>query len=177
MAKASDTDWQTVRAGYNAEYAETGTCDMQRLASRFKVKYGTLRNRSSAEKWSEEGQRLHREVKLQTSAAAIPMIVKHRVDVMEKHLTFLGQVRQLALNQLGKAAKEEKLSVKEAMSLVFNSLRAEKMLHEMVSDGPTRDMTEDDLKQAMFDRFVEKMMADETPAGAAPEITAVAATH
>ena len=168
---AKKPSWDAIRAAYKAEIADTGTIDLIRLAKIHKVNYGTLRNRVSEGGWREEAEVLRTEVVKRTAELAVPVIVRHRIDVMDKHLTFLGQLRQAALTQLGEAARDKTLTVPQAMKIVFDSLRAEKMLQDMVSDGPTRDMTEDDLRQAMFDRFVEKFAlaaAEEPPAAPVP---------
>lgn len=153
-------DWPTIRAAYNVEVAETGTVNAERLAQKFDVPYGTLRNKISQDGWRAEADKLRAEVVEKTAQAAVPMIVKHRVEVMDRHLTFLGQVRQAALNQVGLAAKAGTLTVNQAMKVIFDSLRAEKMLQGMVEEGATGKMSEDEIRAAMFEDFVKRMSAE-----------------
>lgn len=168
--KTPKHDWTAIRAAYNVEIAENGTINLERLAEKFNVPYGTLRNEVSNKKWRPEADKLRAEVVEKTAQAAVPMIVKHRVEVMDRHLTFLGQVRQAALNQLGLAAKAGTLTVNQSMKLVFDSLRAEKMLQGMVEEGATGKMSEDEIRAAMFEDFIKRMSAElpATPADAKP---------
>lgn len=168
--KKKPTDWEAVRAAYNAEYADTGTCALDRLAEKFGVNYGTLRNHSSAENWREDAEKMRAEVVKKTAQLAVPVIAKHRVEVMEKHLTFLAQVRQVALNQIGEAMKAKQLALKDAIKLVFDSLRMEKLLHDMVADGPTASMSEDEIRQQLFADFAKRMEAEFRGEGQAPSL-------
>ena len=150
------TVWDEIRAAYNAQYAAEGTADFKQLAVDYGVNWGTLRNRASQEKWKDEAQKLRDIVLAQTENTVVPMIVKHRVEVIDKQLQKLGSIREMALAQLEGLLIAKKLTPDQVMKVVFDSLRAEKQLNEMIGDGLTHGMSEDEKEQIMFKTFVEK---------------------
>ncbi len=154
------TVWDEIRATYNAEFAADGTASLEKLATDYGVNYGTLRNRASQEKWKVDAQKLRDEVLAKTEATIVPILVKHRVEVIDSHLNKLGQIREIALTKLHDLVKQNKLTPDQTLKVVFDSLRAERMLNEMIGEGLTHGMSEDDKEQAMFRQFVTKFFAD-----------------
>lgn len=148
--------WDEIRAKYNATFASEGKADLQQLAIDYAVHYGTLRNKASKEKWSVEAQKLRDEVLAVSQSTVVPIIVKHRVETIDKHLQQLGGIREMALQKLAKLVAGDKLTPDQTLKVVFDSLRAERMLNEMIGDGLTHGMSEDEKEQAMFQEFVKK---------------------
>ena len=154
------TVWDEIRAAYNAEFATNGTADLNALATQYAVHYGTLRNKASQGKWKVEAQKLRDEVLAKTETTVVPMLIKHRVEVIDKQLQRLGSIRELALDQLQTLLIAKKLTPDQVMKVVFDSLRAERQLNEMIGDGLTHGMSEDEKEQAMFQQFVQKFFSD-----------------
>lgn len=161
-------NWEDIKQAYNAEYAANGDVDLQALAEKFGVAYGTIRNKVSNDAWRAGAQPLRDQVLRETREQVVPMLVKHRVDVIDSHLTFLGKLRASALNHLAKEAQGNKLTINQSMKIVFDSLRAEKMLHELVGDAPPRDGSEDEQTAALFTSFMKRMEAEAAANGPAP---------
>lgn len=156
------TVWDEIRAAYNAEFAAEGTVSLENLATNYGVNYGTLRNKASTEKWKVDAQKLRDEVVAKTEAAVVPILVKHRVEIIDSHLNKLGSIRELALNRLATLVQSNKLTPDQTIKVVFDSLRAERMLNEMIGEGLTHGMSEDDKEQAMFQQFIKKFFSDST---------------
>lgn len=152
--------WDEIRAAYNTIYAAEGKVDLIKLSSDYSVGYGTLRNRISQEKWKIDAQKLRDEVLAKSEGQVVPILIKHRVEVIDKQLQRLGGIRELALDKLQKLLVADKLSPDQVMKVVFDSLRAERQLNEMIGDGLTHGMSEDEKEQAMFQSFVQKFFAD-----------------
>ena len=154
------TVWDEIRSAYNATYASEGTADLKMLAEQYGVGYGTLRNKASAEKWKVEAQKLRDEVLAKSETQVVPILVKHRVEVIDKQLQRLGGIRELALDKLQKLLIADKLTPDQVLKVVFDSLRAERQMNEMIGDGLTHGMSEDEKEQAMFQEFVQKFFSD-----------------
>lgn len=157
---SKSTVWDEIRSAYNAEFAAEGKASLENLAKSYGVHYGTLRNRASQEKWKVEAQKLRDEVLAKSEAVVVPMLVKHRVEVIDKQLQRLGGLREVALDKLQKLLVADKLTPDQVMKVVFDSLRAERQLNEMIGDGLTHGMSEDEKEQAMFQSFVQKFFSD-----------------
>lgn len=157
---SKSTVWDEIRAAYNAAYAAEGKVSFEQLATDYGVHYGTLRNKASQEKWKVEAQKLRDEVLAKTEGQVVPILVKHRVEVIDKQLQRLGSIREIALDQLQNLLIAKKLSADQVMKVVFDSLRAERQLNEMIGDGLTHGMSESEKEQAMFSAFVQKYFGD-----------------
>lgn len=154
------TVWDELRAAYNTEFAAEGTVSLEQLAKDYGVNYGTLRNRASQEKWKIDAQKLRDEVVAKTEAEVVPLLVKHRVEVIDSHLNKLGSIREKALDRLAKLVSTDKLTPDQTIKVVFDSLRAERMLNEMIGENMTHGMSEDEKEQALFQQFIKKFSAD-----------------
>src|SRR5690606_5040123 len=116
------------------------------------------RNKISHELWRPGAVKLHNQVEQQANEKIVPMLVQHRIDVLETHLKFLSGIRQASLKYLSEVIQQKKLTPDLARKLVFDSLRAEKMLHDTIKEKDNVPPEgEAEQRKRAFDAFMREM--------------------
>lgn len=156
MSKTKKIDWVTIKETYLAEYAEYGEVDLKRLATRFGVEHGTMRNHSSKGKWKDEGALLYADASKRVAERVLPAVVDRRVAAIQEHLEFASYLKKKAMSEIVAA---EKLPLKDAIKMAFDAMKLESKLVDIFAELDVANAGVNDREKMLvrFNAFIDRV--------------------
>lgn len=112
-------DWPSVRLDFINENLNAGRVDfytLKQLATKHKLKYGTVRNKAAAQGWAVDLAQMLEDMKTSADATVLNVQLETEVEVRVRQATFARQAQNKAMAKLN-AVPSDKLTVQEAIML------------------------------------------------------------
>lgn len=156
-------DWTAVRTAYLAARAKGDKTPLVKVADKFGLNYGTVKNHAAKHKWNEEADGLLEEVEAavheQIKAKIVPKLVSRRLKAIEEQVEYVDFLKKKAIIAL--SGDNVTLTTNTAVTALVKALEMEQKIHDRLHDEYAKPQGDDLVTR--FNAFVEKLASSGAP--------------